>query len=167
MMCCEALAVRVVAFNTFSRSRFFKCVSTKSRGSSTTTTNTEVMLFQTDACEVIEVVQFYLFHVLGHKKACEIWLFCNQSWNRSKWHAMSTGDDGSDGELKIVHFCCNKKFRWCTARAWLLIRNRSVSLSVATLPTGLSGMQWFQWTTRAIRATNRASVLIVMMQWQN
>ena len=56
--------------NTFPRGRFFlNRVSTKSHGSSTTTSNAEVMLFQTDMCEVIDHVIF--FYVLDHKKVCE------------------------------------------------------------------------------------------------
>ena len=47
---------------------FLKRIATKSRGSRTTTTNAEVILIQTNMCEVIEHVQFNLFHVLGHEK---------------------------------------------------------------------------------------------------
>ena len=47
---------------------FEKCVSTKSRGSSTATTNAEVTLIQTNTCEVIKHAQLTLFRVFGHKK---------------------------------------------------------------------------------------------------
>ena len=50
---------------------FLKRVSTKSRGSSNTTTNAEVMLIQTNTYEVIKHAQLTLFHVLGHKKFWE------------------------------------------------------------------------------------------------
>ena len=53
---------------TFSCGRFLKRVSTKSGGSSTTTTNAEVMLIEPNTCEVINHVQLTLFHVWGHKK---------------------------------------------------------------------------------------------------
>ena len=53
------------------RGHFFKRISTKTRGSNTTTKNAEVMLIQTNTCEVIEHVQLTLFRVLGHKKVWE------------------------------------------------------------------------------------------------
>ena len=57
---------------TFSRGHFFKKrVTTKSRGSSTMTTKSKVMLIQINTCEVIEYAQLYLFNVLGHKNTCE------------------------------------------------------------------------------------------------
>ena len=72
--------------NTFSeRSLFFFSSVTKIRGSSTTTTNAEVMLIKTDMYEVIEHSHFYLHHVLGHEKACDVQLFYNQILNLSNW----------------------------------------------------------------------------------
>ena len=45
-----------------------KRVSTKNHGSSTTATNAEVMLIQTNTCEVDKHEQLTLFRVWGHKK---------------------------------------------------------------------------------------------------
>ena len=56
---------------------------------------------------MIKDVQFYLHHVLGREKECEILLFYNQSWNSSNWHVMSIGDNGSDGESKISQISYN------------------------------------------------------------
>ena len=52
---------------------------------------------QTNMSEVIEYVQFSLFHVSGHEHECNNCLFFNQCRTRSMWHnMMSIGDVGSD-----------------------------------------------------------------------
>ena len=61
-------AYKMSAQALFRAAVFFKLVSTKIRGSSTTTTNAEAMLIKTNACEVINHVQLTLFYVLGHKR---------------------------------------------------------------------------------------------------
>ena len=56
------------SYSLFRAAVFQKRVATKSRGSSTTTTNAEVMWLQNHICEVIKHIQLTLFYVWGHKK---------------------------------------------------------------------------------------------------
>ena len=62
---------------------FLKSVSTKSRGNSNATKNTEAMLIQTNSCDVIDHPQLMLFHALGHKKACERLIVLQATLNSS------------------------------------------------------------------------------------
>ena len=82
-----------ITFNTFSRGRFLKRVSTKSHGSSTTTTNAEVMSIQTDIGDVIEHVQCQLCMCWVTKKGYESWQFCNQNRIRVIRHLLLIYDE--------------------------------------------------------------------------
>ena len=60
--------MKKLATTLFRAARFFLTNATKSRGSSTTTTNAEVMLLQNNICDVIKHMQFTLYCAWGHKK---------------------------------------------------------------------------------------------------
>ena len=56
--------------STFPTRSFFLKVSQRRSVEEAPLQNAEVLLIQSNTCEVIDHVQFNLFRVLGHKKAC-------------------------------------------------------------------------------------------------